>query len=130
MLAARLARFRAIKPTSCGIAQIPMLGKPQAAQLRLFQTGSRFFSTDRSDESKPQTESQKASEEAARAQKIWESAVPEMNWDFRSPVIIVMVIALIVLQVMISTKQSSVAEKEQDEIAKIKAERQAERERR
>mmetsp|Transcript_35622 Transcript_35622/g.57292 ORF Transcript_35622/g.57292 Transcript_35622/m.57292 type:complete len:108 (-) Transcript_35622:171-494(-) len=65
--------------------------------------------------------------EAKRSQQLWDILVPERNWDFRSPFIPTMILAIAVLQYMISLKRVDVAERELEESKHLLEEKRARR---
>ncbi|CAE7527600.1 unnamed protein product [Symbiodinium natans] len=68
-----------------------------------------------------------AAERAKKAQELWSTFVPEQHWDFRSPMIPTLILAIVFLQFLISQKQSDVAEKEREEVRLLQDERRARR---
>ncbi|CAL1157326.1 unnamed protein product [Cladocopium goreaui] len=65
--------------------------------------------------------------DAKRSQQLWDILVPERNWDFRSPFIPTMILAIAVLQYMISLKKVDVAERELEESKHLLEEKRARR---
>ncbi|CAE8596017.1 unnamed protein product [Polarella glacialis] len=71
--------------------------------------------------------SKKLAESANRQQSVWNLVVPEMNWDFRSPMIPVLLLAVVYLQYLITTKQGVKEVKELEEVRVWREERKARR---
>ncbi|CAJ1447968.1 unnamed protein product [Effrenium voratum] len=71
-----------------------------------------------------------AAEKAKESQQLWNTFVPEQNWDFRSPLLPTLVLGIVVLQYLISQKKADVAEKELEEAKLLMEERRARRARR
>eukprot|EP00440_Ansanella_granifera_P001586 gb/GFBE01001708.1/.p1 GENE.gb/GFBE01001708.1/~~gb/GFBE01001708.1/.p1 ORF type:complete len:147 (+),score=30.20 gb/GFBE01001708.1/:1-441(+) len=67
-------------------------------------------------------------EKARKAQSVWNMMVPEQSWDWRSPMIPILLLSIVVLQYLITQKQSDARERELEEVRILKEERQARRE--
>eukprot|EP00931_Biecheleriopsis_adriatica_P081388 TRINITY_DN54716_c0_g1_i1.p1 TRINITY_DN54716_c0_g1~~TRINITY_DN54716_c0_g1_i1.p1 ORF type:complete len:116 (-),score=26.02 TRINITY_DN54716_c0_g1_i1:157-504(-) len=68
-----------------------------------------------------------SSEESKKAQRVWDMMVPEQNWDYRSPMIPILIFGILVLQYLISSKQDDTEEQELQEVRRLKEEREARR---
>eukprot|EP00434_Breviolum_minutum_P030173 symbB.v1.2.026684.t1/scaffold2603.1/size75102/4 len=69
----------------------------------------------------------KEQEEAKKSQQLWDILVPERNWDFRSPLIPTLILAIVFLQYLISQKKEDVAEREREEAKILMEEKRARR---
>eukprot|EP00928_Gymnodinium_smaydae_P034910 TRINITY_DN24649_c0_g2_i1.p2 TRINITY_DN24649_c0_g2~~TRINITY_DN24649_c0_g2_i1.p2 ORF type:complete len:206 (+),score=62.08 TRINITY_DN24649_c0_g2_i1:80-619(+) len=72
-------------------------------------------------------ETAKAMKNAKEAQRMWNTMVPERNWDVRSPMFPALIFCIVILQVLIY-RSGSDEELEQQEVDRLKAERLARRE--